>query len=398
MRIPVKTRRRALWAALAVAALLLFAMAMRPEALPVDTAPVRRGPLRVTIDEDGVTRVRDRYVVSAPVGGRLERIALEEGDAVAAGDVVARIAAAPLDVRTAEQSGAGVSAATALLAEADAAVAQARAALAQARREAARRARLAEAGALSQEAREQAELAASTAARQLQAAEARAAAAAAEVRAARAGVADADPGAAATGRVTVVRAPAGGRVLRVLQRSETAVAAGTPLVEVGDARALEVVLDVLSTDAVRVEPGMPVRVEEWGGGDTLRARVRTVEPAAFTRVSALGVEEQRVNVVADLVEAAPRLGDNYRVEARIVTWEGDAVLTVPASALFRAGDGWGVFVVEEGRARARRVQVGHRGDAEAQVLGGLRPGETVIVYPSDRVDDGVRVAPRRSAG
>jgi HlyD family secretion protein len=166
---------------------------------------------------------------------------------------------------------------------------------------------------------------------------------------------------------------------------------GAALVELGDANALEVRVDVLSTDAVRIAPGMPLRVEEWGGDGVLQGRVRTVSPTAFTHVSALGVEEQRVNVVADLLSTSARLGEGYRVEARIVTWERADVLKVPVSALFRRGAGWGAFVVEAGRARPRDVRVGHRGESEAEVLGGLRAGERVILYPSDRVDDGVWV-------
>ena len=392
MKINAKTRRRMPFAALALAVLAVAVRAMRPESLPVDAAPVRRGPLAVTIDEDGVTRVHDRYVVSAPVAGRVQRTALREGDAVEPGMVVARIASAPLDVRTARQSGAAVAAAQALRAEAAARLTEARAALAQARREAARRRTLEEAGALSREQREQAELAVETRSGEVRAAQARLAAADAEIASARAGLADADPGAAAAGTITEVRSPVRGRVLRVPQESESMVAAGAPLVELGDARALEVVVDVLSTDAVRVEPGMAVRVEEWGGGRALAGRVRTVAPSAFTRVSALGVEEQRVNVVADLDEPAGRLGDNYRVEARIVAWEGTDVLKVPVSALFRTGERWSVFVVDAGRARLRAVEVGHRGDAEAEVIRGLREGEQVILYPSDQVEDGVRVA------
>jgi HlyD family secretion protein len=189
-------------------------------------------------------------------------------------------------------------------------------------------------------------------------------------------------------------APAAGQVLRVLQESERTVAAGTPLVEIGDARDLEIVADVLSTDAVRVQPGAAVVVEEWGGGTPLRARVRRVEPSAFTKVSALGVEEQRVNVVADFVDPPGPLGDGYRVEVRIVTWEADDVVRVPASALFRHADAWHVFLADGGRARRRRVDVGARAAFEAEALAGVAPGEMVVLHPGDRVDDGVRIAPR----
>ena len=216
-------------------------------------------------------------------------------------------------------------------------------------------------------------------------------AAGAERGPARAALAGANPQRVAGATVTEVRSPVAGRVLRVAQRSEAVVAPGAPLVELGDARVLEVLVDVLSGDAVRIEPGMPVLVEEWGGPGVLRARVRTVSPNAFTHVSALGVEEQRVNVVGDLAGSSPRLGDGYRVEARIVTWQAADVVKVPVSAVFRRGAGWGVFVVQGGRARLRGVTLGHRGEAEAEVVDGLRPGETVVLYPSDRISEGVRV-------
>ncbi|HEX2205360.1 MAG TPA: efflux RND transporter periplasmic adaptor subunit, partial [Longimicrobium sp.] len=243
------------------------------------------------------------------------------------------------------------------------------------------------------QAREQAELAATTRQRELEAAQAAARAARAEVASARAALVDASPSGAPSS-VTEVRSPVRGRVLRVARESERPVAPGEALVELGDAQALEVVVDVLSTDAVRIEPGMPILIEEWGGPRPLQGRVRTVSPSAFTKVSALGVEEQRVDVVGDLVDPPGPLGDGYRVEARIVTWEGSGVLAVPVSALFRTGADWSVFVVEDGRARLRRVQVGHRGDAEAEVAGGLREGETVVLFPSDQVKDGAPVRVR----
>jgi HlyD family secretion protein len=188
-----------------------------------------------------------------------------------------------------------------------------------------------------------------------------------------------------------VRAPVAGRVLRVLQESERIVAAGTPLVEIGEPSDLEIVVDVLSTDAVRIRPGAPVRIVDWGGEGELAAAVRRVEPSAFTKVSALGVEEQRVNVVADLQEPAPGLGDGFRVEARIQVWEGSELVLVPASALFRAGKHWAVFVVDAGVARRREVEVGERGEAAAEIRGNLSEGEKVILHPSDQLADGARV-------
>jgi len=383
--------RRARWALFGLVVAALVAWALWPVPLAVETAAVARGPLRTTVDEDGITRVQERYVISAPVAGRLLRVALEEGDTVAPGQVVARIAAAPLDARTAEQARARVAAAAAAVRQAEAAAGERRAELAQAQREARRARVLAEAGALSDAAREQAETAAEVRERALVSARSALRGAEAELAAARAALAGADPRAVAAATVTEVRSPVRGRVLRVAQQSETAVVPGTPLVELGDANALEVLIDVLSADAVRIAPGMPLLVEEWGGDGVLRGRVRTVSPTAFTHVSALGVEEQRVNVVADLLSTSARLGEGYRVEARIVTWERPDVLKVPASALFRRGAEWGAFVVEAGRAHPRDVLVGHRGESETEVLSGLRAGDRVILYPSDQVGDGVRV-------
>jgi HlyD family secretion protein len=383
--------RRGRWILAGLVLAALVAWALWPVPLVVETAAVARGPLQVTVEEDGVMRVRERYAVSAPVGGRLLRVALEEGDGVMPGQVVARIAAAPLDARTTEQARARVDAAGAAVRQAEAGAGERRAELAQARREARRARVLADAGALSEARREDAETVAEVRGRALVSAQAALRGAQAELAAARAALSGADARGVAAATVTEVRSPVGGRVLRVAQRSETAVVPGAVLVELGDANALEVLVDVLSADAVRIAPGMPLRVEEWGGAGVLPGRVRTVSPTAFTHVSALGVEEQRVNVVGDLRSTSARLGDGYRVEVSIVTWEHPDVLKVPASALFRRGEGWAVFVAEGGRARSRAVRLGHRGESEAEVLGGLRAGERVILYPSDRVDDGVRV-------
>lgn len=390
----IRNRKRAAWALAAVVLVALLAFAMRPQPLHVDAAAVVRGPLETYVADDGVTRVRDRYVVAAPVAGRMMRVGLRQGDVVQAGDVVAQIAGAPLDVRTEAQAGAHVTAAAAAVREAGTMVTQARAVAAQAQRDADRARTLAEAGALSAAAAEEAALAAAGRRREVEAALARQSAAEAELRAARTAAADADPGRAAEGTLRPVRSPVGGRVLRVAQESETMVAPGTPLVELGDARALEVRVDVLSTDAVRIQPGMPVRVEEWGGVGALTGRVRTVSPSAETRISALGVEEQRVTVVADLDDHPEGLGDGYRVEGRIVTWRAEDVLKVPVSALFRTGEGWNVFVLDGGRARTRTVDVGHRGETEAEVRGGLAEGDTVVLYPSDQVTEGARVRAR----
>jgi HlyD family secretion protein len=282
----------------------------------------------------------------------------------------------------------------------------ARATLDQSRRSTERAERLRAAGTLSAEAFEEAQLALTLARREADAARESAAAAAHEVDVARAALiaartgasaadervsdASADAGCAA-GPCIEVRAPVAGSVLRVIEESERIVLAGAPLVEIGDPGRLEIVVDVLSTDAVRIRPGADVWIEQWGGDRPLRGKVRRIEPSAFTKISALGVEEQRVNVIADLVEGAAGLGDGYRIEARIVVWESPDVLRVPASALFRAGEAWAVFAIEDGRARRREIELGERGSAQAEVRAHLVEGERVILHPSDRLADGARV-------
>jgi HlyD family secretion protein len=403
-------RRRWVWALAAIAVALAFWWLWRPRPIAVDVAVVTRGPLVVTVDEEGETRVRQRYVVAAPTSGRLLRIDLDEGDRVEAGQAVARIEPAPLGPRDLAAARARLEAAQATERAAAARLGRAAAALAQARRDAARAEQLHGSGAISDDAREKARLAETSAAREHEEARHAADAAAHEVEAARAlliaahaGVAAPDPvdepavGVPCAGAVPCVEvlAPVDGRVLRIPERSERIVLAGTPLLEVGDPDDLEIVADLLSRDAVRVRPGARVRIEEWGGPEALEARVRRVDPSGFTKVSALGVEEQRVNVVADLVTPEPRLGDGFRVEVRIVVWEAPDVLRVPASALFRAGPDWAVFAIEGGRARQRIVAVGEVASFEAEVREGLAEGDRVVLHPSDRVRDGVRVTPRR---
>jgi HlyD family secretion protein len=408
-------RRRIVWAAVIAAGALTLWWLWRPRPIAVDVTEVRRGPLVVTVDEEGETRVRERYVVAAPTSGRLLRIVLDEGDPVAAGQAVASIEPAPLGPRDLAAAQARLEAAQATERAASARMARAEAALAQARRDAARAERLHRAGTISDDAREKARLAETSALREHEEARYAADAALHEIEAARAVLIAAGAGTAAsgssaeaapsgddggppcTGGVPCVeaRAPVGGQVLRVLEESERIVVAGTPLLEVGDPAALEVVSDLLSRDAVRVTPGARVLVEDWGGPGALEARVRRVEPSGFTKISALGVEEQRVNVISDLVAPEPRLGDGYRVEVRIVVWEGADAVQVPASALFRLGDEWAVFVVEGGRARRRIVAVGELGSFEAEIREGLAEGEVVVLHPSDRLRDGARVARRR---
>jgi HlyD family secretion protein len=314
---------------------------------------------------------------------------------------VARLEPAPLDPRDEATAEARLRAAEAQKLASDARAALAQAALLQAQRDSDRAERLRRAGAKSDEALELARLKHTEAAQQLEAARFAADAANHEVEASRAVLIAArtprQKGSGSRGPCEggapciEVRSPVAGSVLRVYEESERIVAAGTPLLEVGDPRDVEIVVDVLSADAVKIRPGAPVEIEDWGGERPLEGRVRLVEPSGFTKVSALGVEEQRVNVVADFVDGAGALGDGYRVEARVVVWEAPDVLRVPGSALFRKGEAWHVFVVEGHAARLRAVEVGHRGSFEAELLGGLEPGERVVLHPSDRVQDGVRV-------
>jgi HlyD family secretion protein len=386
------TRRRTIIAGTAIALVLLVAIALRPSPTDVETAVAGRTEVEVVVEEDGRTRAVDRYVVTAPVAGQLERIDAREGAVVQRGDVLARIQPMPLDAPTESALRAALTAAEARRAAAASARDQVAAALAQARREVERRRELVEQGALAAEQLEQYVLATRLREDELRSADQAMRAAAADVDAARAALLAARTG-TATGSAVAVRAPADGLLLRVPERSARVVAAGTPLVEIGDPGALEVIVDVLTMDAVRVQPGMRATLRNWGG-PPLGATVRTLEPSAFTRISALGVEEQRVNVILDLDERPAELGDGYRVDAAISVWAGTDVLTVPSAALFRTGTGWSLFVVEGGRARLREVQVGERSGARTQIIAGIEAGDTVILFPPDALSDGERVRAR----
>jgi HlyD family secretion protein len=374
--------------------------ASRPEPVGVDVGVVVRGELQVTLDHEGKTRARHRYIVSAPVGGRVLRIALEPGDFVEAGRTqLATLmpAAAPLlDARTRATAEARVGAATSGLAQAQAAVAQARTESTFADDEAVRMRRLLAAQAVSERDRAAAETEAQARRQAVDVAEAAAEAASHELDVARAALtAVAD---SATGSPVTLRAPIDGVVLRRFRESEAVVMAGEPLVELADVANLEVVADYLSTDAVKIRPGMRAFIERWGGETPLEGTVRLVEPSGFMKVSALGVEEQRVNVIVDLddpQEAWQALGDGYRAEVRVVQWESANVLTMPASALFRQGDEWAAYVLDaDDVARLRTVDIGRQTGLEAEVLSGVSEGDRVVLHPSDRVEDGTLVAPR----
>lgn len=391
--------KRGLLLLLGLALLAAIALAYRPRPVDVDLGEVRRGALEVSVVEPGRTRVRERYVVSAPVGGNLQRIALKAGDPVKRGQVVARLTSPTsplLDARSRLQADAQLQAARDALAQARAAAQQADTALAVSRSELARNRALREAGTVPQRTLDLAELEARARTAELQSAQSAVRVAGHEVERAQA-ARGALGGRGVRQDVGEVRSPVDGWVLKVVQESEGMVAPGAPLLELGDPADLEVVVDLLTQDAVRVRPGARALLEHWGGEGALRGQVRRVEPAAFTRVSALGVEEQRVNVLVALAEPRERwgaLGDGFRVETRITQWEGRDVLQVPESALFRSGERWAVFVAQEGRLRLRPVEVGERNGVAAEVRGGLEAGERVVLHPGDRAADGVRYAER----
>lgn len=381
---------------LALAALVVYAL--QPSPVPVEAVEVVRAPMQVTLDEEGETRVRDRFVISAPVTGRVLRIELEPGDPVKANTTVLATFQpgdpALLDVRTRAELSARVGAAEATLERARAVAQQAAVELEKARRDEARARALAKDGLIPPDQLEQAEVALRMRQEAVEAAQAQVRAATSELEAARAMLLPVGAGNPMRDGVIQLRSPIDGVVLRRVHESEALVPAGEPLLEVGDVSQLEIVSDYLSTDAVQIRPGQPVLIERWGGGHVLRGRVQRVEPSGFTKISALGVEEQRVNVIIDFEdprEAWEQLGDRFRVEVRVVVWERPDVLVVPVSSLVRRGEEWTVFVIENGRAVQRAVRIGQRNDVQAEVLSGLEEGARVIAFPGDAVSDGVGV-------
>ncbi len=392
-------RNRQVLAAIALV-LALLVVALWPSSVPVDTARITRGSLRVTVDDEGETRVRHRFVVSAPVAGRVLRIGLEPGDRVTRETVVATFlpaAAVPLDARSRSEAEAAVATARATVGSLRAQRQKAEAGLTLARAELERHRALAAQRIVSRQLLEAKETEARAAEESLRAADFAAASAGHQLEMAQARLLPAS--ATGVGRPLAIRSPIEGVVLKRLRESEAVVPAGEPLLELGDPSRIEIVSDLLSSDAVKVKPGAAVLLEQWGGDRPIRARVRRVEPSGFMKVSALGVEEQRVNVVMDFddpLTAWSALGDGYRVEVRIEVSEAEGALRAPISSLFRRGEQWAVFAVEGGRAVVRPVQVGRRNGTHAEVLGGLREGESVVLHPSDSLKDGSRVTRRES--
>lgn len=390
-------KNRRVWISVAIVGGLL-AVALWPKASPVDVSGLSRGPLVVTIDEEGRTRVRDRFVVSSPLAGRVLRIELEPGDRVTRGQVIARVRAeAPplLDARTRAEAEAAVETARAALGQARAEEQRAKASLARAMRELERVRGLERENVVTKQEVDAREADALVAQESANAATFAVRAASSDLQRAEARLAPSGPD--VSGRVAIVVSPVDGVILKRVHESESVVPAGERLVEIGDPRRLEIVADLLSTDAVRVQPGARAIIEQWGGDKKLDAKVRRIEPSGFTKISALGVEEQRVNVVLDFTDPAAAwaaLGDAYRVEVRIVTWEAADVLKVPTSALFRDGDQWAVYLVDRDRARRTIVELGHQTGQEAEVKSGPAADARVILHPGDSLTDGARVRPR----
>ncbi len=386
--------KRVFMALAAIAAVVLIGLAFRPKPVEVESAPVVKGPLQVTVDEDGETRAHDRFTLAAPIAGRLSRIAYHEGDEVGPETVLATISPLPLDAREVAEIRARIQAAEARKREAEQQQARWENDRAQAVRELNRARQLAKEHIVAQQELEQAESKESSATKEVEAAKFRLQSAAADVEREKAGLISIEAQQSRASKLVAIRPPTRSRILRILEKSERVVPYGTPIIVLSNPNKIEIVVDLLSTDAVKVKPGAPVIIENWGGPAPLRARVRTVEPYGFTKVSALGIEEQRANVIADFVDAPAGLGDGYRVDARIVIWESASVLKVPASALFRNGQQWSAFAIENGRARLLPVEAGHRSSSEAEILKGLDAGMTVILHPPNDLKDGARVIRR----
>lgn len=382
-----KTTRRWILYVVLAGLVILAVLGLQPQPSPVETARAAFGPLRATVSEEGKTRIRQRYVVSAPVSGQLRRIPFKPGAEVVAGETVVAVIdplpASPLDERNRALAEARRDSARVVLEKS-------RQSYELARKDLGRVEQMFNAGTISPQELESAKMRETAAARDVAAAEG--ALRQVEAELAVTGVAE------STIAPVEVRANATGRVLHVFQESTRAVLQGTALLEIGDPADLEVVVEMLSRDGAAIPAGAPVLLEQWGGPVPLEGRVRLVEPAAFTKISALGVEEQRVLVVVDITsprETWRSLGDNFRVEARVVTWEDPRVLKLPSSGVFRQGSQWAAYVVRDGRAHLVPVEAGRTSGADIQITGGLKEGDEVILYPGDRIKDGQRVKPTK---
>lgn len=397
------TKRIVIWAVIiGIIAIALF-LSFAPRPVMVDLVEVEPGPLVVTLDEEGETRVHDVYTLSAPVAGRVQRINWHVGDPVTANETVLALIEPGdpsfLDPRSEAQALAAIRAAEAARDLAVAAVADAEAQYEFARAEYARMQELIVEGSVSRRDLDSAERDHKARHAGLDTARAALQVRNYELELARAQLVSPleTQGSNANCECVPITAPVSGRILQIVDRSERVVREGEMLMQIGDPGDLEIVVDYLSMDAVKIEAGQRVIIENWGGDQPLEGRVRLVEPSGFLKVSALGIEEQRVNVIIDFVDDKgwERLGNGYQVESRVILWEDDDVLTVPLTALFRDGEDWALFADEDGRAKLRVVETGRRNGVVAEIRNGVRAGDRVIAHPSDRVIDGVRIASRR---
>lgn len=387
----MKRKSKIAWSVVILGLALVLAFAFRPKPISVELGRVVHGPLQESLREEGKTRMHDRFTLAASVTGKLRRIALHPGDCIATGQVVARMDPAPIDPRQTAILEARLEAARASQSEADALVARASSNYEQMASDLQRARKLFEQGVSSQESFEKVSSAETATANQLQAAQSRQDSASHQVEEAKAALAQfpdlkAPP-------IDVI-SPVTGCVLRLVEQSERVLAAGAPILEIGYSPRLEVVADFLTEEAVKIRPGMSALIEDWGGDKPLPARVRTVEPGGFTKISALGVEEQRTNVILDFTDGSANLADAYRVEARVITWQDTDVLKVPSSAVFRSGEDWTLFEASGEAARRRIVKLGHQSDREMEILEGVEVGARVVLHPSPELKDGSRITVR----
>lgn len=394
-------KKKISWMVGGLIVLALLVWAFMPRATEVEVASVTQGRFERSVQEDGKTRLRDRYVVSTPLAGRVARITLRQGDSVERDAMVATLwplVPALLDERARDQQNAHVGTLEASVSRAKANVGRAMAALDQARAELKRNEALAKEGFVSPNQNETGRLTVRLREQELESARQEESGARHELDQSRIALRQYSSGSTgAQQRAWQIKAPVSGKILKIQQQSEGIVQAGTPLMELGDPSQLEVVVDVLTEDAAQIRPGTPVQLSNWGGPETLEGRVRLIEPAAFTKVSALGVEEQRVNAVIDITSAPDKratLGDGFKVDVRVLVQVVESAVKVPVSALFPVGARSALFVVEGGRARQREIEVAARNGVEAWVKTGLAAGTPVIVYPPTALKDGARVTTR----
>ena len=394
-------KKKIAWMVGGLIVLALLVWAFMPRATEVEVASVTQGRFERSVQEDGKTRLRDRYVVSTPLAGRVARITLRQGDSVERDAMVATLwplVPALLDERARDQQNAHVGTLEASVSRAKANVGRAMAALDQARAELKRNEALAKEGFVSPNQNETGRLTVRLREQELESARQEESGARHELDQSRIALRQYSSGSTgAQQRAWQIKAPVSGKILKIQQQSEGIVQAGTPLMELGNPSQLEVVVDVLTEDAAQIRPGTPVQLSNWGGPETLEGRVRLIEPAAFTKVSALGVEEQRVNAVIDITSAPDKraaLGDGFKVDVRVLVQVVESAVKVPVSALFPVGARSALFVVEGGRARQREIEVAARNGVEAWVKTGLAAGTPVIVYPPTALKDGARVTTR----